>query len=110
MVFVAADGYFEGCLNVHEIGTVVVDVVSFFLGFVALDYDRFVVAFVLAPSGAGPDGVVDAEAHDGTGCEMRKKTTALVLGMSGEVGRPFRWVSVGKVCSNERTISMNLCG
>ena len=73
MVFLAADGYFNGCSNVQDVQTVVVAVVSFFLGFVTFDYEQRTVLFVLASPRARPDWFVDIKTHDADTWEPDKE-------------------------------------
>lgn len=65
MMFAAADGYFDWCCVVLEVRAQIADGVSFFLGFVALDYYWGVLH--LASRRARPDRVLKTEAH-GDGC------------------------------------------
>lgn len=76
MVFGATDGQYHGFHDVHEIVTVIVSVVSFFLGFVTIDYDLKVVLVLTSP-GARPDGIVDFVTHQADCGELGRITAML---------------------------------
>lgn len=106
MVFAAADSYFDGRRNVQEVRTEVVDSVSFFLGFVALDH--YWVIFVLASPGARPDRVVDTDTHDANCWGVGKRTAMLAYGISDQAAWPCRCLCGGIVSSGGRMMFVNL--